>query len=139
MDSTILVEVMNRGKRTARNCHAHFDVLFQEGTNLPSWKELDWIYSDGHRDSVGSLSYNRRARIELLRFTTTETKLPSEQVNYKYEVDGKVVIDFVTQNNAEIAPSIDFRVSIYGDDVEKHSNVRVFFTSEPRVLSLVEQ
>jgi hypothetical protein len=66
---SILLEVENHGKRSARNCYARFSVLSETNMKLPTWGVLDWIYEDRHRESHGNLSYGEKARIELLVLT----------------------------------------------------------------------
>jgi hypothetical protein len=101
----ILLEVKNRGRHPALNCHAHFDLLSRLEADLPSYRTLEWYYPDREQTHArtAQLSYQERASIELLRLVVTETKLSEDQMKYEYELDGKQVASFIGKSPVPVS------------------------------------
>jgi len=161
---TVFLQLQNQGKVRARNCQAHFESKSppdrRSSADLPRWGLLDWIYEDGHRATVGSLSYLWQVNLELIKFTVTQ--IPYEyQIGYEYTVDGKFVArhvepqyDQTVIEEPPVKPRPRFRVGltmislgIYdvmvdGDyslgHVSAHARLVLTLKDEPRIDSLTQ-
>jgi hypothetical protein len=161
---TVFLQLQNQGKGRARNCQAHFEskspLDTRSGADLLPWGLLDWIYEDGRRHSIGSLSYLWRVKLELVKFTVTETPF-DYQTAYEYKVNERFVTTYVTPQYDQTVikePPIQpkprlrmhlegwavgiYEVMIDGDyslgHVSARAQVIVSLKDEPRIESLTQ-